>query len=124
MRTFAFDRVVSLSLLNEHFVPRAISPEDELSGSFGAFLDGEPVEVTLQFDEHVKPFIVRKKWNESQKVKELDNGKIEVTFRVNGLMGIKNWIYGWIPHVEVIAPKELSDALKLDLLAAIKTHDK
>ena len=73
-------------------------------------------------DEHVKPFIVRKKWNE--KVKELDNGKIEVTFRVNGLMGIKNWIYGWIPHVEVIAPKELSDALKLDLLAAIKTHDK
>ncbi len=118
------DRVVSLSLLNEHFVPRAISPEDELSGSFGAFLDGEPVEVTLQFDEHVKPFIVRKKWNESQKVKELDNGKIEGTFRVNGLMGIKNWIYGWIPHVEVIAPKELSDALKLDLLAAIKTHDK
>jgi len=123
MRTFAFDRVVSLSLLNEHFVPQSISPEDELSGAFGAFLDGEPVEVTLRFDEHVKPFIVRKKWHESQKIKELDNGKIEVKFRVNGLMGIKKWVYGWIPHVEVKAPRELRDALKRDLLEAIKIHE-
>lgn len=124
MRTFAFDRIVSLNLLDEHFVPRAISPEDELSGAFGAFLDGEPVEVTLRFDEHIKPFIVRKKWHDSQKVKELDNGKIEVKFRVNGLMGIKNWVYGWIPHVEVIAPKELRKALRKDLLEAIKIHEK
>lgn len=124
MRTFAFDRVVSLNLLNEHFVPRAISPEEELSGAFGAFLDGEPTEVTLRFDENIKPFIVRKKWHESQKVKELDNGKIEVKFRVNGLMGIQNWIYGWIPHVEVIAPKELRDALRRDLQKAIKVHKK
>lgn len=124
MRTFAFDRVVSLNLLDEHFVPRPISPEDELSGAFGAFLDGEPVEVILHFDEHIKPFIVRKKWHESQTVEELNDGKIEVRFRVNGLMGIQNWIYGWIPHVEVIAPKELRDTLKRDLLAAIKIHDK
>ena len=124
MRTFAFDRVVSLSLLDEHFVPQAISPEDELSGAFGAFLDGEPVEVTLRFDEHIKPFILRKKWHESQEVRELDDGKIEVKFSVNGLMGIQNWIYGWIPHVEVIAPKELRDTLRQDLLNAIKIHDK
>jgi predicted DNA-binding transcriptional regulator YafY len=115
---------VSLSLLNEYFVPQPVSPEDELSGAFGAFLDGEPVEVTLKFDEHSKPLILRKKWHESQKVRELDDGKIEVRFRVNGLMGIQNWIYGWIPHVEVIAPKELRDTLRKDLLNAIKIHDK
>lgn len=124
MRTFAFDRVVSLNLLDEHFVPQTISPEDELSGAFGAFLDGEPVEVTLQFDKHSKPFIVRKKWHETQKVEELKNGKIEVRFKVNGLMGIRNWIYGWIPHVEVIAPKELRKALMQDLQKAIRMHDK
>lgn len=124
LRTFAFDRVVSLSLLDEHFVPQAISPEDELSGAFGAFLDGEPVDVKLLFDEHIKPFIVRKKWHESQEVRELDNGKIEVRFRVNGLMGIQNWVYGWIPHVEVIAPVELRHALRRDLLEAIKKHGK
>ena len=124
MRTFAFDRVASMSQLDEYFVPRAISPEDELSGAFGAFLDGEPVEVTLQFDAHIKPFIVRKKWHESQTVKELGNGNIEVRFRVNGLMGIQNWIYGWIPHVEVIAPRELRKALRRDLQKAIKIHGK
>ena len=124
MRTFAFDRVVSLSLLDEHFVPLAISPEDELSGAFGAFLDGEPVEVTLRFDEHSKPFILRKKWHESQEVRELDDGKIEVRFRVNGLMGIQNWVYGWIPHVEVVTPQELRDKFMQDLLATVKIHDK
>ncbi|MDI9558867.1 MAG: WYL domain-containing protein [Pseudomonadota bacterium] len=45
-------------------------------------------------------------------------------FKVNGLMGIKNWIYGWIPHVEVIAPRELRTALKRDLQKAIKLHGK
>jgi predicted DNA-binding transcriptional regulator YafY len=124
LRTFAFDRVMSLNLLNEYFVPQPVSPEDELSGAFGAFLDGEPVEVTLRFDEHSKPLILRKKWHESQKVRELDDGKIEVRFSVNGLMGIQNWIYGWIPHVEVIAPEELRDALRRDLMEAIKIHDK
>ena len=124
LRTFAFDRVMSLNLLNEYFVPQPVSPEDELSGAFGAFLDGEPVEVTLRFDEHSKPLILRKKWHESQKVRELDDGKIEVRFRVNGLMGIQNWIYGWIPHVEVIAPEELRDTLRRDLLEAIKVHKK
>lgn len=124
LRTFAFDRIMSLSLLNEHFVPQPVSPEEELSSGFGAFLDGEPVEVTLRFDEHIKPFILRKKWHESQKVRELADEKIEVKFRVNGLMGIQNWIYGWIPHVEVIAPEELRDKIRHDLLEAVKVHDK
>lgn len=124
LRTFAFDRILSLNLLNEHFVPQPVSPEEELSSSFGAFLDGEPVEVILRFDAHIKPFIVRKKWHESQKVRELDDGMIEVRFRVNGLMGIQNWIYGWIPHVEVIAPEELRNSMRRDLLHAIKIHDK
>jgi predicted DNA-binding transcriptional regulator YafY len=123
LRTFAFDRIMSLSLLNEHFVPQLVSPTEELSSGFGAFLDGEPVEVILRFDEHIKPFIVRKKWHESQKVLELEDGAIEVKFRVNGLMGIQNWIYGWIPHVEVIAPRELRDKLKQDLLDAIKIYE-
>ncbi len=39
-------------------------------------------------------------------------------------MGIKTGSMDGYPMWEVIAPKELSDALKLDLLAAIKTHDK
>jgi len=122
MRTFAFDRIVSLALLDEYFVPGHVSPEDELSGAFGPYVDGEPVEVVLRFDPEVKGLITRKKWHASQQEKELADGGLEVRFVVNGLLGIGQWIYRWLPYVEIIAPKELREDLRADLTSALKRH--
>jgi predicted DNA-binding transcriptional regulator YafY len=119
-RTFALDRVMSLKVLNEYFLPRQISSEEELSGSFGTIIDGEPVEVVLRFDPDIKQYILRKKWHQSQKTKELRNGKLEVSFQVNGIEGIKDWIYRWIPYVEVLAPKDLKELFKNDIQKAAK----
>ena len=33
-------------------------------------------------------------------------------------MGLKPWLYGWIPNVEVVEPKELSEEMKKDVAAA------
>jgi len=115
MRTFALDRIVTLKTLSEHFLPKAVSPEEELAASFGTWLDGDPTEVVLQFDKEIKQQILRKKWHQSQKNKELKNGKIEIKFIVKGLGGIKKWIYQWIPNVKVIAPKKLWQELNNDM---------
>jgi len=115
MRTFALDRIVTLKTLSEHFLPKAVSPEEELATSFGTWLDGEPVEVVLQFDKEIKQQVLRKKWHKSQKTKELKNGKIEVRFVVKGLGGIKKWIYQWIPNVKVIAPIGLKNEMRQDI---------
>ncbi|MCX5814427.1 MAG: WYL domain-containing protein [Proteobacteria bacterium] len=123
-RTFALDRIVSLTLLDEHFIPKPTSPDDELSAAFGAFIDGEPVEVVLRFDKLSKPLVLRKKWHKSQQIKELEDGGIEARFTVNGIKGIQPWIYRWIPFVEVIAPEELRDMFIKDLDEAIKRHKK
>lgn len=40
-------------------------------------------------------------------------------FRVNGLEGIRRWIYRWLPQVEVIAPPELREKMKEDLGKAL-----
>ncbi|MCX5805833.1 MAG: WYL domain-containing transcriptional regulator [Proteobacteria bacterium] len=122
-RTFALDRILSLSVLNEHYVPQHVSPEDELSSAFGAFIDGKPVTVVLRFAAERRPFILRKKWHKSQKIVEMEDGQIEMTLTVNGLLGIKNWLYQWIPYVKVIAPEELKDTLKADLLAELAFID-
>lgn len=122
-RTFALDRIVSLTLLNEHFVPTTLTPQEELSGAFGAFIDGEPVDVVLKFDDEYKPLILRKTWHPSQQVEELDDG-FEVTFTVNGIWGIRQWIYQWMPHVEVIAPDELRNIFCDDMVNTLKKHGK
>lgn len=120
VRTFALDRIISVRTLNKNFIPKDISPEDDLSGAFGPVVSGKPVEVVLRFDAEIKPFVIRKKWHQSQKVKELKNGSIEVRFRVNGIEGIKTWIYRWLPHVEVVAPKKLKEIIRAELRTATK----
>jgi len=120
MRTFALDRIQSLKVLDENFPPRNISPEEELSSSFGVWLDGEMVEVKLRFDAECKPYITRKKWHQSQTEKELKNGGIEVTFKVKGLEDMKHWIYRWIPHVEIVKPKKLKDMIRSELKQALE----
>ena len=47
-RTFALDRIISMKVLNEYFLPKGISSEEELSGSFGTIIDGTPVEVSFE----------------------------------------------------------------------------
>jgi predicted DNA-binding transcriptional regulator YafY len=122
-RTFALDRILSLLVLDEYYVPERVSPEEELSSAFGAFIDGKPVTVVLQFAPASKPFILRKKWHKSQKIVKLGDGRIEMILTVKGLLGIKRWLYQWIPHVKVIAPDELRESFKADLLAEIAFID-
>jgi predicted DNA-binding transcriptional regulator YafY len=120
MRTFALDGIIFLRVMNENFLPKSISPGEELATSFGTWLDGEPVEVVLRFDKECVPLIKRKRWHKSQKEKDIKGGKLEVTFNINGLEDIKPWIYRWLPHVEVAAPKKLKNMIKSDLDKAVR----
>jgi len=118
-RTFALDQIRSLKILSEHFVPENISPEEELSGTFGTFVDGEPVEVVLCFQPEIKSQVLRKKWHPSQKEKPLKDGSLELKFTVNGWDGIKPWIYRWLPWVTVVSPKELKELVKKEITQAL-----
>ena len=123
-RTFALDRIESIKLLEEYFVPKPIPQADEIAGIFGPFVDGEPVEVVLRFDEEIKSYILRKKWHSSQRAKVLEDGRLELTFNVNGIEGIKQWVYRWLPFVEVVSPLELRDTLTDDLEGTLAKHGK
>ena len=119
-RTFALDRIFFLQILNEHFLPKNISSEVELSGTFSSVIDGDPVEVILRFSPDIKPYILRRQWHQSQTNRELKNGQLEVTFHINGIEEIKSWIYRWIPHVQIISPQELKYLAKAEIKKAAK----
>jgi predicted DNA-binding transcriptional regulator YafY len=123
-RTFALDRIAGLKALSEYFVPQNISPEEELSGSFGSVVDGKAEEVVLRFDPACRPYVQRKKWHQSQRERELKDGRLELRFRVNGLEGIRRWIYRWLPHVEVVSPRELKAKIIRELQEAVKKQQR
>lgn len=122
-RTFAVDRIALLKPLDEFFMPHPISANEEMEVAFGAYIDGEPAEVTLIFDEDVRAQISRKKWHPSQKNRTLPDGRLEVSFTVNGLDGIRQWVYQWIPHVKVVAPEELKEMLVQDAAQVIARNE-
>ncbi len=122
VRTFALDRIINLKVLEEHFIPKNIDPEEELSGAFGTVVDGEPVEVILRFDPECRPYLQRKRWHESQRERILKDGRLELRFTVNGLEGIRPWIYRWLPQVEVVSPKSLREEIKEELGRYLKKY--
>jgi predicted DNA-binding transcriptional regulator YafY len=122
VRTFALDRIMGLKVLEEHFIPRNIAPEEELSGAFGTVVDGEPEEIVLRFDAGSRPYLQRKRWHESQRERILKDGRLELRFTVNGLEGITPWIYRWLPHVEVVSPARLREGVKEELKLYLKKY--
>lgn len=118
-RSFALDRISSLEVLDEHFLPKRISSEDDLSSAFGVVFDKPLVDIVLRFDEEAAEYITRRKWHKSQEEKRLPDGSLEVRFKVNGLSEIKKWIYRWIPHVTVVYPKELIEEITKELDKAL-----
>ena len=124
LRVFALDKIISLRPLDEHFVPRPVSPNEELSGAFGAYVDGEPTQVILLFDKEIHASVLRKKWQQSEETRILKDGRLEMKFKVNGTVGIKWWLYRWIPFVEVISPVWLREEVKNDLKDSLEKHQK
>ena len=118
-RTFALDRIASLKVLNEHFVPQRIAQDEELSGAFNAFVDGEPAEIVLRFDAEIRPYIERKKWHRSQITRELRDGRLEMKLLINNAEGIRQWVYSWVPYVEVVKPAALKNQMKDELQEAL-----
>lgn len=122
MRAFALDRISSLKILGKRFVASRVRPHEEYEGTFGRFVDGDPVEVKLVFDKAASPALLRKKWHHSQETVELDDGRLEVTFTVNGILGIRPWIYRWLPNVMVSAPNELQHLVNAELQVSLEKN--
>ncbi len=122
LRTFSLDRIASLRITAERFRPYSIDGEEELSSAFGPMLDGELTEVVLRFDAESAGQVLRRKWHPSQKEAMLADGRVEICFKVTGTEGVKNWLYRWLPGVEVIAPEELRKLVVEELSLAMRKH--
>lgn len=119
--TFALDCIERLSVTGRFFTPPAFSSDDELKHAFGAWLDGEPTRVVLRFDGCVKRQVQRKAIPDCRS-RELPDGRLELRFTVKGTEGVRQWLYGWIPFVEVVGPAALRATVTEDLEAALARH--
>ena len=113
MRTFVLARMKEVRPTGKRFSrPADFSVTKHLGDSFGVFNDGgKPQEIRIRFDSFAARLVRERQWHASQKIKELDDGDIELTLKLGNLPEIHRWVLSWGEHARVIAPKELRDRI-------------
>ncbi len=88
------------------------SLEKELRNSFGVHSGKGAFDVTIRFNARAADYIREKRWHESQILRELKNGGVELNMKLSSLVEIERWVLSWGGDAKVIKPRELVEAVK------------
>ena len=60
----------------------------------------------------VADLVREKKWHESQRLRELKRGEVELRLKLSSLVEIERWVLSWGGDAKVVKPRELAEAVK------------
>lgn len=114
-RLFTLSRIHEPEILSHEEIPRWRLDTDiptHLDAVHGIFLSENPIPVTLRFSPAMAAFVREQVWFPQQKLKDNDDGSLELTFPVGDFPEIIQEILGYGPEVEVLAPDSLREEIK------------
>jgi len=121
VRTFAIERIMSVSLEKQTFTPPREMPDDIFANSLG--VNSGPAErVEIAFDAEIAPYVRARVWHASQEVRDGDNGSLTLTMQVCHDWALRSWILGWGRFARVMSPRKLAAEIEADLDAALKQY--
>jgi proteasome accessory factor B len=91
---------------------KKFSMEKELRDSFGVHSGEGEYEVILRFNPRAADYIREKKWHESQQLRELKGGGVELKLKLSSLVEIERWILSWGGDAKVVRPRELAESVR------------
>ena len=117
IRTFAVDRIVSVSLDKQTFAPKERIGDDVFANSLGVNT-GPGAEVEIAFESRVAPYVRARVWHASQQLRAGADGGLVLSMNVCHDWALRSWILSWGPFARVLAPAALAEQLHSDLQAA------
>jgi predicted DNA-binding transcriptional regulator YafY len=117
VRTFAVERMRSLSLLDEHFTAFEELPEEAFPHSLGVH-SGPPERVEIDFQSSVADYIRARDWHPSQGLQELSAGGVRLTLDVCRDRALRSWILSFGPSARVASPASLAQEIADQLAEA------
>lgn len=113
VRTFVPVRIQSAKPTGRNFErPQKFSLEKRLRDSFGVYSGEGEYEVVLRFTPRAADFIREKKWHESQELRELKDGGLELKLKLSSLAEVERWVLSWGGEATVIKPRELIESVR------------
>jgi predicted DNA-binding transcriptional regulator YafY len=119
MRTFAVERILSLSVTEERFAPVDL-PEDAFAHSLGVN-QGAPERIEIAFEPRIARYLKERVWHPSQQLQETADGTLTMTLNVCNDWALRSWILGFGPLARVVSPTELATQI-LEEIEQTRSH--
>lgn len=112
LRLYKVDKISNLEVLDEYFEKdEEFSLQDFCNKSFSIYQE-EPLNITLEFDKSVAEDILNYHFHPTQKMKQLENGNVQVKFTSGGKYAICHELFKWGGKVQIKKPVELKNYYK------------
>ena len=121
VRTFAVDRIRSLSLLEERFEPMDME-EDAFAHSLGVH-HGPPERIEIVFEPAIARYVKERMWHTSQEIEEEAGGSVHMTLNVSNDFALRSWILGFGPLAKVVSPQSLAALIVEELEGARRRYE-
>ncbi len=113
IRTFVPARIKAIRETGKTFQrEEKFSVEERLRGSFGVHSDQGEFDVVIRFNEKVADYIREKKWHDSQQLKELKGGAVELRMKLSSLPEVERWVLGWGGNATIVNPPQLAEMVR------------
>lgn len=113
IRTFVPARMLAVKPTGESFSrPQKFSLEQRLRDSFGVHSGEGKYDVVIRFNSRAADYVREKKWHESQQLRELKCGGLELRLQLSSLAEIQRWLLSWGGDARVVKPRELVEAVR------------
>ena len=113
LRTFALPRIAEVVVSKQTFVrPAQFSPEKFFANALGVLGGTGDYRVVIRFEASVAERVREREWHESQEMRELPGGRLELRLRLGALNEVEQWILSWGAAAEVMAPAELRSRIR------------
>lgn len=123
LRTFALPRITHPRVLKSRFVrPADFSPEKFFANALGVLGGDRDYRVVIRFNASVADRVREREWHESQELKNLRDGRLQLKLRLGALPEIERWVLTWGGDAEVVQPKELRERLKTTAATLLKLY--
>lgn len=119
-RTFAIERIRTLSVLDEHFEPRPLPPEP-FANSLGVH-SGSPELVEIEIDADAADYVREREWHRSQEITERRDGSLLLRLCVCIDRPLRSWILSFGPLAHVLAPASLAREIGQELERAMDRY--
>lgn len=123
IRTFVPARVQAVKPTGKTFErPQKFSLDQRLRDSFGVHSGEGEFDVVLRFNARVADYIREKKWHESQQLRELKDGGVELRFKLSSLLEIERWVLSWGGDAVVVKPRQLAESVRTSASRIVRSH--